>query len=74
MFKVYWTEAAQARSADFDSADMTKVLAQCEALRARQRAGEPVSFICLVSENPDSVTKPGVDVTGPEYDWKKRRV
>ena len=74
MFKVYWTESGAPQSADFDSAAMTAALGHCESLRARQRTGEPVSFVSLASENPDSATKPGVDVTGPDYNWKKRRI
>ncbi len=73
MFKVYWTESGVPQSADFDSAAMSAALSHCETLRARQRNGAPVSFVTMASENPDSVTKPGVDVTGPDYDWKKRR-
>jgi hypothetical protein len=44
-----------------------------EALRARQRAGEALRFITMCSEHPDAVGHPGVDVTGPDYNWKKRR-
>ena len=72
MFKVYWTEAGEARSVDFQD-DLSAALAECERQRSSQRAGEDVNFVVLCSENPNSVTKPGVDVTGPDYDWKKRR-
>jgi len=44
-----------------------------EDLRRRQRAGEGVRFITMCSEHPDVVGHPGVDVTGPDYNWKKRR-
>jgi tagatose-1,6-bisphosphate aldolase non-catalytic subunit AgaZ/GatZ len=44
-----------------------------EALRARQRAGETVRFITMCSAHPDVVGHPGVDVTGADYNWKKRR-
>ena len=44
-----------------------------EELRRRQRAGEGVRFITMCSEHPDVVGHPGVDVTGPDYNWKKRR-
>ena len=44
-----------------------------EDLRRRQREGEGVRFVTMCSEHPDVVGHPGVDVTGPEYDWKKRR-
>jgi hypothetical protein len=44
-----------------------------EVLRKRQREGEGVRFITMSSEHPDLVGHPGVDVTGPDYNWKKRR-
>lgn len=45
-----------------------------EALKfAEQKRNEGFRFVTLVSENPNSVGKPGVDVTGPDYDWTKRR-
>jgi hypothetical protein len=28
----------------------------------------------MAHENPHSVGKQGYDVTGPDYDWKKRRI
>jgi hypothetical protein len=28
----------------------------------------------MVSENPNSVGRPGVAEVGPDYDWKKRRI
>lgn len=30
-------------------------------------------FVTLVSENPNCVGLMGVDETGPDYNWKKRR-
>lgn len=72
-YKVYWTEEGVANSVDFDKDGMTQALHACEALRKRQREGDNVSFVSLCSEHPDNVTKMGVDVTGPDYDWKKRR-
>jgi hypothetical protein len=51
-----------------------------EKLREHQRTQDEtysptkVGFITFCSENPNSVTKLGVDVTGPDYDWKKRRI
>lgn len=77
MYMVYWTVYHNGHSAahakPFDTKDMLPAMAFMEQLRARQRAGEGVGFITMVSEHPDSVGHPGVDVTGPEYDWKKRR-
>jgi hypothetical protein len=77
MYMVYWTivdEAAGTPQAQlFDTSEMTAALGFMEELRKRQRAGEGVRFITMCSEHPDMVGNPGVDVTGPEYNWKKRR-
>jgi hypothetical protein len=77
MYMVYWTivedDAATPHAKDFGTADMLAAMAFMEALRARQRSGEGVRFITMSSEHPDSVGHPGVDVTGPDYNWKKRR-
>jgi hypothetical protein len=53
--------------------DILLALKCAEKHRQRQFAGEKVSHITLMSENPNSVGKPGVDVVGPDYNWKKRR-
>jgi len=77
MYMVYWTivdEAASTPHAQrFDTSEMTAALGFMEDLRRRQRAGEGVRFITMCSEHPDVVGHPGVDVTGPDYNWKKRR-
>jgi hypothetical protein len=60
----------------FNQHEMTDALKFMESLRVMQREcdeAHSVGFITFCSENPDSVTKMGVDVTGPDYDWKKRR-
>jgi len=77
MYMVYWTvvddEAMQPHCQPFDTSEMVPAMQFMEALRARQRAGEGVRFITMCSEHPDVVGHPGVDVTGPDYNWKKRR-
>jgi hypothetical protein len=77
MYMVYWTtvenEAAMPHAQSFDTSEMVSAMKFMEALRARQRAGESVCFVTMCSEHPDVVGHPGVDVTGPGYDWKKRR-
>lgn len=77
MYRVYWTtveeEASQPHAMSFDTSEMVKAMQFMEELRKRQRAGEGVRFITMCSEHPDLVGHPGVDVTGPEYNWKKRR-
>lgn len=85
MYVVYWSvmedqpdhTAPQLRcySELFLDDQMTESLKFMEALRAcKYNNHEPIHFITLSSENPDCVGKQGVDVTGPDYDWKKRRL
>jgi hypothetical protein len=77
MYMVYWTivdgENMQSHEELFDTGQMVDAMRFMEALRRRQRAGEGVRFVTMCSEHPDLVGHPGVDVTGPEYNWKKRR-
>lgn len=77
MYMVYWTsienEEGVPHAKPFDTTEMVPAMKFMEELRARQRAGEGVRFITMCSEHPDVVGHPGVDVTGPEYNWKKRR-
>ena len=77
MYMVYWTQIedgiATPQSQDFDTSAMVAAMGFMEALRKRQRAGEGVRFITMCSEHPDVVGHPGVDVTGADYNWKKRR-
>ncbi|WP_137175620.1 hypothetical protein [Massilia sp. HP4] len=77
MYMVYWTvvgiEANEAHAQPFGTSEMVPAMQFMEELRKRQRAGEGVRFITMCSEHPDVVGHPGVDVTGPDYDWKKRR-
>ena len=77
MYMVYWTMlddgTARAHAEGFATEEMVKAMGFMEDLRRRQRAGEGVRFITMCSEHPDVVGHPGVDVTGPAYNWKKRR-
>ena len=77
MYMVYWSAvgdgASQPHAQAFDTADMVTAMQFMEALRKRQRDGEGVRFITMCSEHPDVVGHPGVDVTGADYSWKKRR-
>jgi hypothetical protein len=77
MYMVYWTIADDAGSTPHAQAFATDAMVDAmrfmEDLRRRQRAGEGVRFVTMCSEHPDAVGHPGVDVTGPDYDWKKRR-
>ncbi len=73
MYMIYWSENSLPKSESFDSNKMNEALKFSESLRKRQFAGEDVHFIVMAVENPNCVGKMGVDVTGPDYDWKKRR-
>lgn len=74
MYMIYWTENGQPNGQLFDSEKMSEALKFSEGLRQRSFAGENIHFIVMSAENPNCVGKMGVDVTGPDYDWKKRRV
>jgi len=77
MYMVYWTIVngadTLAHAQGFDTAEMVPAMQFMEALRKRQRNGEGIRFITMCSEHPDVVGHPGVDVTGADYSWKKRR-
>jgi hypothetical protein len=77
MYMVYWTvvdgEIFTPHEQAYDTSEMLEAMQFIEQLRTRQRAGEALRFITMASEHPDSVGHAGVDVTGPGYNWKKRR-
>ncbi|TFW33448.1 hypothetical protein [Massilia horti] len=77
MYMVYWTTVENGEhkphSKLYDTSAMVQAMNFMEQLRARQRAGEAVRFVTMSSEHPDLVGHPGVDVVGPDYNWKKRR-
>jgi hypothetical protein len=77
MYMVYWTIEVNGTHAphaqQFDTTEMVVAMRFMEDLRRRQREGEGVRFVTMCSEHPDVVGHPGVDVTGADYDWKKRR-
>lgn len=74
MFKVYWTDLlGEPRSEEFN--ELSQALAHSKYLRDINR-----TFVTMVSENPNSVGKPGVDSVvdgktpdGHDYTWMKRR-
>lgn len=77
MYMVYWTELEdqlqRPAQALFAADDLRVALQFMEELRQRQRAGDPVSFIVLASENPNSVGQSGAADPAPDYKWMKRR-
>jgi hypothetical protein len=74
MYKVYWTdETGNSCFQDFE--EMKLALDWTQFLRGKGR-----TFVTMVSENPNSVGKPGVDSVedgvlpnGEAYTWKMRR-
>lgn len=77
MYMVYWTvvgeQGSAAHAQGFDTSEMVAAMGFMEGLRKRQREGEGIRFVTMCSEHPDAVGHPGVDVTGADYNWKKRR-
>lgn len=74
MFKIYFT-TPDGSTSGFHEGDLLSALSATEFLRK-----EGMRFVTMVSEDPNSVGKPGVDEVingvcpnGVLYDWKKRR-
>ena len=74
MYKVYWT-CPQQMPASQDFEQLNEALAHAKYLRDAGR-----TFVTMVSEDPNSVGKPGVDSVvdgvlpdGNIYEWKMRR-
>ena len=67
MYCVFWLFDGVAMNQEF--VELTDALKKCEALRKEGVA----RFVTMAVENPNMVGKMGVDVTGPDYDWTKRR-
>ena len=73
MYRVFWIESDGACSAAFSADALSAALAFAEALRARRRAGEAVSFVTIASEDPGQVGESGAADPRADYDWVKRR-
>jgi hypothetical protein len=78
VFMVFWMEreeggAMMPRSCAFGARGMVDALAFMEALRARERGGEPIRHVTMSSDMPENVGLRGVDVVGVGYSWTKRR-
>jgi hypothetical protein len=75
MYKVYWTAPMSNACYSEDFEDMATALKATEFCRSLGRR-----YVTMVSENPNSVGKPGVDSVvdgklpdGEDYTWMKRR-
>ena len=74
MIIVFWRLAGfGACFEEFDSNKMSAALTFMEELRAKRRAGEEISHVCMQSEMPESVGEAGVADPKADYDWRKRR-
>ena len=77
MIVVFWLEgpsgAPRACHQCFPADQLTAALAAAEALRARRRAGEPISHVAIQSELPQAVGPAGVADAPPDYAHYKRR-
>lgn len=75
MYKVYWTDFTNTPQGIYTSTLKG-------ALRiSEEKRKEGFTFVTMVSEDPNSIGKPGVDSVengvlpdGNTYDWKKRRI
>lgn len=74
MYKVYWT-GAQRQPCSEDFTDLGQALKHAQQMRECL-----MSFVTMVSEDPNVVGKPGVDSVvdgllpdGTAYEWKMRR-
>lgn len=78
MYVVYWSDLQNGskvpKCKEFELSDIDGSLKFMEELRNIQRKDGSVGYITYVSENPDNVTKMGVDVANSSYNWKKRRI
>ena len=76
MFKVYYTDPKTNKAYSWDCNGLVDALTLAKRFRE-----EGMSFVTMVSEDPNSVGKPGVDSVedgllpdGNAYGWKKRRI
>ena len=75
MFKVYYTDPKTNRAYNWDCTGLIDALSITERFRR-----EGMTFVTMVSEDPNRVGKDGVDAVvegvlpnGDAYTWKKRR-
>lgn len=77
MIVVFWMEhgeASEPRARPFASDSLSEALRFAEELRARRKAGEPISHVAIQSELPESVGPAGVSDPGRDYAHYKRRI
>jgi hypothetical protein len=75
---VFWMDHAggqpQPHAESFATDALAQALRCAEDLRARRRAGEPISHVAIQSEMPESVGHAGVADAPKDYAHYKRRI
>jgi len=74
MIVVFWLHDAQPQARSFPPDALAPALKFSEDLRARRRAGEPLSHVAIQSELPQSVGPAGVSDPAADYAHYKRRI
>jgi hypothetical protein len=78
MHIIYWLDTTvsdkpEPRFKEFEHTQLIEALEFSSELRKQRKSGAAISYITSCTEDPNCVGEMGVDVTGPDYDWKKRR-
>jgi hypothetical protein len=75
---VFWMEypngAGEPRANTFGADALAQALRFAEELRARRKAGEPISHVSIQSELPEAVGPAGVADPASDYAHYKRRI
>lgn len=77
MIVVFWMEhgaAGEPRARAFAADALAQALRFAEELRARRKAGEPISHVSIQSELPEVVGPAGVADPAGDYAHYKRRI
>jgi hypothetical protein len=73
VYIVYWVEDNLPQMQGFGKNELNEMLKFSEGLRKRRHEDANLHHVTFCSEDPNCTSLLGVDVTGPDYDWKKRR-
>lgn len=68
---VYYLDGSEPKSITFEGDAVTTLGPALQKVQELRNLG--YRHVVLSTENSMSVGKPGVDVVGPDYNWKKRR-
>jgi hypothetical protein len=73
---VYWMDHSSGKPVamgEFGFSTMKDMLDFSETIRKEGEATGLITHVATCTTNVNQVGKPGVDVTGKDYDWTKRR-